>query len=74
LSAEFTELWEIHEVQRRFELHKVMIHPELGEIEVDCQVLFTEDESQALIVLTAAPGSEAESKLELLRVIGSQKV
>lgn len=74
LSAEFAELWDIHEVQRRFELHKVMIHPELGEIEVDCQVLFTEDESQALIVLTAAQGSEAESKLELLRVIGSQKV
>ncbi|MFJ2552798.1 helix-turn-helix transcriptional regulator [Microbacterium sp. NPDC087591] len=73
-SAEFAELWSIHEVGRRFEQHKVLIHPELGAIEVDCQALFTEDESQALIVLTAAPGSEAASKLELLRVIGTQVV
>lgn len=73
-SDEFTRLWENHEVSRRFEQHKTMIHPELGEIEVDCQALFTEDESQALIVLTAAPGSEAASKLEFLRVLGTQKV
>lgn len=73
-STEFVELWAVHEVRRRFELHKVLIHPELGEIEVDCQALFTEDESQALVVLTAAPGSEAAGKLELIRVLGTQRV
>ncbi|MFJ4016826.1 helix-turn-helix transcriptional regulator [Microbacterium sp. NPDC090014] len=74
LSPEFAQLWEVHEVRRRFEDHKVLIHPEIGPIEVDCQALFTEDESQALIVLTAAPGTDAESKLELLRVLGTQRV
>ncbi|WEK59932.1 MAG: helix-turn-helix domain-containing protein [Candidatus Microbacterium colombiense] len=74
LSPEFVRIWETHEVARRFEQHKVIVHPELGEIEVDCQALFTEDETQALIVLTAAPGSDAASKLELLRVIGTQVV
>jgi hypothetical protein len=73
-SDEFRTLWESHEVARRFEQHKVLVHPEVGEIEVDCQALFTEDESQALIVLTAAPGSEAASRLEFLRVLGTQKV
>ncbi|MDN3443837.1 helix-turn-helix transcriptional regulator [Microbacterium sp. APC 3901] len=73
-SSEFVELWAVHEVRRRFEDHKVLIHPEVGPIEVDCQALFTEDESQALIVLTAAPGSDAASKLELLRVLGTQRV
>ncbi|WP_226533064.1 helix-turn-helix transcriptional regulator [Microbacterium paraoxydans] len=73
-SPEFVELWEAHVVGRRFEQHKVMVHPELGEIEVDCQALFSEDESQALIVLTAAPGSESASKLEFLRVLGTQRV
>lgn len=73
-SDEFVRLWEAHEVSRRFEQHKVMVHPELGEIEVDCQALFTEDESQALIVLTATPGSEAAGKLEFLRVLGTQTV
>lgn len=74
ISAEFADLWQVHEVRRRFDDHKVLIHPEIGAIEVDCQALFTEDESQALIVLTAAPGSDAESKLELLRVLGTQRV
>src|SRR5687768_10771979 len=40
-SAEFARLWERHEVSKRFEDHKVLIHPQLGEIEVDCQALFT---------------------------------
>lgn len=73
-SAEFAELWEVHEVRRRFEDHKVLIHPDVGPIEVDCQALFTEDESHALVVLTAAPGTEAAGKLELLRVLGTQRV
>lgn len=73
-SEEFAELWDVHEVRRRFEDRKVLIHPEVGPIEVDCQALFTEDESQALIVLTAAPGSDAAGKLELLRVLGTQRV
>lgn len=73
-SAEFAGLWEVHEVRRRFEDHKVLIHPDIGPIEVDCQALFTEDESHALVVLTAAPGTEAAGKLELLRVLGTQRV
>lgn len=72
-SPEFVALWDQYEVHRRFADHKVLIHPELGEIEVDCQVLFTEDESQALLVLTAPPRSEAASKLELLAVLGNQQ-
>jgi transcriptional regulator with XRE-family HTH domain len=73
VSPEFTELWERQDVATRFEDHKTLIHPELGEIELDCQVLFTEDQGQALLVLTAAPRSEAEEKLALLAVIGQQQ-
>ena len=73
-SPQFARLWEAHEVGRRFEDHKVLLHPELGPIEVDCQALFTEDESQVLLVLTAAPRSEAESKLQLLAVLGTQQL
>ncbi|GIG37929.1 helix-turn-helix transcriptional regulator [Cellulomonas pakistanensis] len=72
-SAEFVALWEAHEVSRRFEDHKVLIHPRVGAIEVDCQALFTEDGSQTLLVLTAAPRSEAESRLRLLAVLGTQQ-
>ncbi len=72
-SPEFARLWADQEVARRFEDHKTLIHPRIGPVEVDCQVLFTEDESQALLVLTAAPRSESESKLRLLTVLGTQQ-
>jgi hypothetical protein len=71
-SAEFAELWERHEVAKRFEDHKTLIHPQLGEIELDCQVLFTEDQSQALLVLTAPPRTEGYEKLQLLAVLGHE--
>lgn len=71
-SPEFAALWERHEVSRRFEDHKTLIHPEVGSIEVDCQALFTEDQSQALLVLTAPPGSDGAQKLALLSVLGTQ--
>ncbi|MEU6646920.1 helix-turn-helix transcriptional regulator [Saccharomonospora sp. NPDC046836] len=72
-STEFAELWERHEVAKRFADHKILVHPRLGEIEVDCQALFTEDQSQALLVLTAAPHTEAFEKLQLLGVLGHEQ-
>jgi transcriptional regulator with XRE-family HTH domain len=73
LSAEFAGLWDRHEVAQRFEDHKTLVHPELGAIEVDCQVLFTPDHSQALLVLTAPPRSEGYEKLQLLAVLGHER-
>ncbi|HEX5301315.1 MAG TPA: helix-turn-helix domain-containing protein [Streptosporangiaceae bacterium] len=72
-SPEFAGLWDRHEVAKRFEDHKILLHPELGAIEVDCQVLFTEDQSQALLVLTAPPRSEGYEKLQLLAVLGQER-
>lgn len=72
-SAEFRELWDRQEVAQRFAEHKVLIHPEVGAIEVDCQVLFTEDRAQALLVLTPEPRSEDEDKIRLLGVLGMQQ-
>lgn len=71
-SDEFVEIWERHEVAKRFEDHKTLMHPELGAIELDCQVLFTEDQSQCLLVFTAPPQSEGAEKLALLGVLGTQ--
>ena len=72
-SPEFAELWARQEVARRFEDHKTLLHPELGPIEVDCQALFTEDQSQVLLVLTAPPRTEAHEKLRLLGVVGHER-
>ena len=72
-SAEFGALWERHEVTHRFEDHKTLLHPQVGRIDVDCQVLTTQDQGQALLVLTPVPGSEAEEKIRLLSVLGHQE-
>ncbi len=74
-SQEFTGLWDRHEVRLHLgEEPKAMIHPEIGLIELDCQVLVAENQAQALLVYTATPGSEAYEKLMLLAVIGAQKL
>lgn len=72
-SAEFAALWDRHEVAKRFADHKVLLHPELGPIEVDCQILFTEDQSQAMLVLTAPPHTAGFDKLQLLSVVGTER-
>jgi len=72
-SPEFAGLWERHEVAKRFAEHKILLHPQLGPIEVDCQALFTEDQSQALLVLTAPPGTEGYEKLQLVAALGQER-
>jgi transcriptional regulator with XRE-family HTH domain len=73
VSPEFARVWDLHEVRTRFDDHKTIVHPELGEIEVDCQVLFTENRAQILLVFTASPGTEGYEKLQLLSVVGHQQ-
>ncbi|PZF60516.1 transcriptional regulator [Curtobacterium sp. MCBD17_013] len=72
-SPEFVAVWERHEVAERFTDHKTFLHPELGRLEVDCQVLLTENRAQALLVFTAEPGTEAADRLALLGVLGEQR-
>ncbi|SFF60942.1 helix-turn-helix transcriptional regulator [Curtobacterium sp. YR515] len=71
-SADFRALWSLHEVASRWEDHKTFVHPELGRITVDCQVLHTTSQTQALLLFTAPTGSEDAQKLELLGVVGQQ--
>ncbi|GAA4674958.1 helix-turn-helix domain-containing protein [Frondihabitans cladoniiphilus] len=71
-SAEFRGLWERHDVAVRLGESKRIVHPELGVIAVDCQILHVDDDSQKLLVFTATPGTPAVAQLELLGVIGQQ--
>lgn len=71
-SEEFARLWERHEVGLRPPLTKRFIHPELGRLDLSCQTLVDPEQSHALLVYTAAPGTESQEKLRLLSVIGGQ--
>ena len=69
-SAEFRSLWKQHEVGVTPREIKRYQHPEVGLLELHCQILMDPYESHSLLVYTAVPGSESYEKLELLSVIG----
>ncbi|RLV48434.1 XRE family transcriptional regulator, partial [Nocardioides mangrovicus] len=72
-SAEFRRAWAEQQVAYRHESRKTLVHPELGEVEVDCQKLRSENLAQALLVFTATPGSPSAEKLRLLAVLGPER-
>ncbi|MEV0094085.1 helix-turn-helix transcriptional regulator [Streptomyces sp. NPDC050738] len=71
-SAEFAALWEEHEVAVRRSAVKRFVHPVVGVLELDCEVLAVAERGQNLIVHSARPGTEAYERLQLLRVVGLQ--
>jgi transcriptional regulator with XRE-family HTH domain len=71
-SPEFARLWDEHEVSIRRDTHKRVVNPAVGMLELDCQILTAESQTERLLVFTAAPGSEDAKKLQLLAVIGNQ--
>ena len=70
-SEEFRRYWEAHEVGIRPRETKRYLHPEVGLLELGCQILLDPQESHSLLVYTAAPGSESHDKLALLAVLAA---
>lgn len=70
-SEEFRRLWDEHEIGIRPRDVKRYLHPEVGRLELNCQILLDPDQSHTLLVYTASPGSESYEKLQLLSVIGA---
>ncbi|RZS91562.1 helix-turn-helix protein [Motilibacter rhizosphaerae] len=70
-SETFATLWAQGAVAGHREGRKAVHHPGVGPIVVDCDVLAEGDLEMKLVVLTAAPGSEDESRLRLALVAGS---
>ncbi|MCW2872751.1 MAG: transcriptional regulator, family [Streptomyces oryziradicis] len=71
-SAEFTQLWNQHEIGVHHDERKTIVHPELGHLQLHCQALLATDQAQAMLIFTATPGSDSYEKLRLLSVIGAQ--
>jgi transcriptional regulator with XRE-family HTH domain len=72
-SPEFTGIWREHPVAGPYCAPKRVQHPQLGLLELHCQILIDPDQSQLLLVHTASPGSESYEKLQLLSVIGHER-
>ncbi|MFI6938857.1 helix-turn-helix transcriptional regulator [Streptomyces sp. NPDC050418] len=65
-SEEFRTVWDLQEVGLRPRETKRFVHPALGALELTCQTLLEPGRSQLLLVYTAEPGSESETKLRRL--------
>jgi transcriptional regulator with XRE-family HTH domain len=61
-NARFAALWSSGVVAAHREDHKVVHHPVAGPIHVDCDVLTDSDAELKIVLLTAAPDSEDETK------------
>ncbi len=75
-SPRFEELWSTatDAVTTEQSRHKIIDHPLVGPIELDCDVLVVGTEDLRVMVYTAEPGSEGARKLELAVVLGSQSL
>jgi len=73
-SPEFAALWESQPVPGPYCEAKRIMHPEIGEVELYGQTILDPDQFQALMIFTAEPGSVSAEKLQLLSVIGAQRI
>ena len=72
-SDEFSALWERHEVTGRAGTLKRFVHPLVGILTLECQVLNAENLTEKLLVFTVSPGSEDDERLARLSVVGSAR-
>ncbi len=70
----FEALWGDRLVAPHQQARKVVEHPDVGDIAIDCDVLATQGTDLRVIVFTPRPGTDARSKLDLLAAIGTQTV
>lgn len=69
-SPRFAGLWASGAVGAHREDHKIVQHPATGPIAVDCDVLSDGDAERKIVVLTAAPDTEDETRFRLAMVSG----
>jgi len=70
----FRELWERRTVAEHQGSHKVVEHPDVGAIDLDCDTLATRGSNLRVVVFTPRPGTDARSKLDLLAAVGTQEL
>ena len=73
-SDRFAQLWDAGEVGSHQTAAKVVDHPEVGTITLDCDVLLVAGSDLRMIVYTAEPGSPDAERLALLAVLGTQSL
>ena len=73
-SSRFCLLWSRRSVGGHQSSHKLVQHPDVGDLALNSDVLTTQDTDLRLVIYTPQPNTDARSKLELLAAIGVQRM
>lgn len=73
-SAEFAAHWHTHDVVTAMTRSKRLHHMSVGTLELDHQVLLVPEHDQLVIMMTAAPGTPSYESLQLLKVVGTERM
>ncbi|MBX7464572.1 helix-turn-helix transcriptional regulator [Streptomyces sp. MAG02] len=71
-SARFAELWDAGAMGHHEASQKLIDHPVVGPVTLDCDVLNVAGSDLRIMVYTAEPGTRDAERLELLAVVGTQ--
>ncbi len=72
VSPRFDRLWQEHAVAHHTSSRKTIMHPQVGALTLDCDVLTVEGSGLRTVIYSAIPGSSDDHGLALLRTIGTQ--
>lgn len=70
----FRERWALRSVAQPQGGHKVVEHPQVGDVDLDSDTLTTQGTDLRVVVYTPHPGTDARSKLDLLATVGLQQL
>ena len=70
----FRALWDSGTVGRHEAARKIIDHPVVGELTLDCDVLAVRGSDLRIMIYTAEPGTPDADRLELLTVLGTQSL
>ncbi len=71
-STEFRTIWDRREVAVRRTTRKVLTHPEVGRLDLQCDVVLSPASGQRLVLFRPEPGTGSVERLAMLRVLGRQ--
>jgi transcriptional regulator with XRE-family HTH domain len=73
-SERFAELWDAGGVGRQEGGRKIIDHPQVGALTLDCDILSVAGSNLRVMIYTAEPGTEDAERLALLGVLGTQSM
>ena len=73
-NARFAQMWAEGTVVEHRSQRKTFVHPLVGPVTLDCDVLTAHGTDLRLVTYTAEPGSEDASRFDLIRTLGAAAV